>query len=75
MGEQRWLYLPAAAGAVIAIALNATLTIRAGLSGAVAAYAATQVVVALLTIVAYRRAGRTATPGPVAVAGRAEVVA
>ena len=54
VGAQRALYLPALAGGAVAIAANAMLTRPLGLGGAVVAYCLTQVVVTVLTVVAFR---------------------
>ncbi|HEX6050001.1 MAG TPA: hypothetical protein VFZ21_12060 [Gemmatimonadaceae bacterium] len=63
IGEQRALYLPALTGGVVAIAANAIWTRPLGLDGAVIAYGLTQVVVAVLTVVAFRSGSRARRPG------------
>jgi O-antigen/teichoic acid export membrane protein len=72
VGRHRALYAPAVIPAVIAIAGNAVFTRQLGLRGALIAYGATQVSVAVLTVAAFYRAStrvraRTA-PEPAAVA-------
>ena len=63
VGAQRGLYAPAVVAGIVAIMANAFLTRPMGLAGAVIAYLITQVVVAGLTIFAFRRAAR---PHPIA---------
>jgi hypothetical protein len=57
-GRHRALFAPAFISATVAIGANALLTSRLGLRGAVVAYGLTQVTLALLTIVAFRRTTR-----------------
>jgi len=56
--RERMLYLPVLVGGTIGVLSNTALTLRWGLSGAVAAYALTQGTVALATWLAFRRADR-----------------
>jgi hypothetical protein len=67
-GRHRALYAPAVVAVVIAIAGNVVFTRQLGLRGALVAYGATQVTVAVLTIAAFYRAstrvGAGTTPEP-----------
>jgi hypothetical protein len=68
VGRHRALYAPSVAGAAIAIVGNAVFTRQLGLRGALVAYGATQLTVAVLTVAAFHRAStrvraRT-TPAP-----------
>jgi O-antigen/teichoic acid export membrane protein len=56
--RERALYVPVLAGGTIGVLSNTALTLRWGLSGAVAAYALTQGTVALATWFAFRRGDR-----------------
>jgi len=55
VGAQRGLYAPAIVAGIVAIAANAVLTRPMGLPGAVVAYLVTQVTVAGLTVLSFRR--------------------
>lgn len=67
-GRHRALYAPAVVAVVIAIAGNVVFTRQMGLRGALVAYGATQVTVAVLTVAAFYRAstrvGAGTTPEP-----------
>ena len=67
-GRHRALYAPAVVAVVIAIAGNVVFTRQLGLRGALVAYGATQVTVAVLTVAAFYRAstrvGAGTTPEP-----------
>jgi O-antigen/teichoic acid export membrane protein len=52
--SERSLYLPAILGAIVALALNSTLTLSNGLDGLLVAYAITHVFVAIATYVGWR---------------------
>lgn len=59
VGAQRVLYVPALVGGFVAVASNTVFTRPLGLGGAVLAYCLTQVTVAMLTVVAFRRSAAT----------------
>jgi len=54
--RERWMYLPALLGALVALGSNSLLTVRWGLRGAVLAFALTQATVTIAALLAFRAA-------------------
>ena len=63
-GRHRVLYAPALVGALVAVIGNASLTRTLGLRGALLAYGATQLTLAVLTVAAFYRTSPRPGPSP-----------
>jgi O-antigen/teichoic acid export membrane protein len=57
--RERWLYVPGLLGVVVGIGFNSLLTLRWGVRGGLAAFAATQATVAVATLLAFRAAAKS----------------